>query len=147
MIHYLPLGGKDRPLSFSYANVYEYELATGRGYEYDVAELALQVIRAGQAMGTDDVGTAARGISMVRFFDVAYAALRVGHLKAGAPAAFTVHDVAEWFGADLAQVSRFTELLLEANFNLDPRDRDDDDAPADDSKKKALTTAPTGPNS
>ena len=100
MIHHIHLGGQDRPITFAYSAAYEYELQTGKSYEIDVAELAGQIIVAGANLGTDDVGAAARTISMVKYLDIAYAALRAAHFKTKTPITFTIHDVADWFGED-----------------------------------------------
>lgn len=146
MIHNIHLGGQDRPLTFAYSAAYEYELSTGKFYEQDVAELAVQVIAAGAMLKTDNLGEAARTISMVKYLDIAYAALRAGHLKTRTPINFTVHDVADWFGEDKKQASRFTELLLQANFNLKP-DPDEQEEQDDDPAKKKRPAQLTGTNS
>jgi len=140
MIHHIHLGGQDRPITFAYSAAYEYELLTGKSYEIDVAELAGQIIIAGANLGTDDIGAAARTISMVKYLDIAYAALRAGHFKTKTPITFTIHDVADWFGDDKQKAAQFTEMLLSANFNLDAvaEDKPDPEKPA---KKKARKAA------
>lgn len=139
MIHHIHLGGQDRPITFAYSAAYEYELQTGKSYEIDVAELAGQIIVAGANLGTDDVGAAARTISMVKYLDIAYAALRAAHFKTKTPITFTIHDVADWFGEDKQKAAQFTEMLLSANFNLDAVAEDAD--PEKPAKKKALKAA------
>ena len=143
MIQYIHLGGQDRPITFAYSTAYEYELQTGKSYEKDVAELAGQLIVAGASIGTDDVATAVGQISMVKYIDIAFAALRAGHLKAKTPITFTVHDVADWFGDDKQKAAQFTEMLFYANFNLKTDQPPvDSESPGDsvDSKKKAPAT-------
>lgn len=151
MLNYIHLGGQDRPITFAYSTAYEYELQTGKSYEKDVAELAGQIIVAGASIGTDDVATAVAQISMVKYIDIAFAALRAGHLKAKIPVTFTVHDVADWFGDDKQKAGQFTEMLLSANFNLKPdQSPGDSESPGDsvgDSKKKAPETELIGTNS
>jgi len=126
MIHFVHIGGQERPVCFSYSVAYEYEKQTGKFYEPDVQALAVQVITAGAALGTDDVATAARSISIVKFTDIMHAALVVGCRKAGQKADFSSYEVADWLGENPEAVGRLTELLLSANFNLKP-----DAAPAD----------------
>ena len=139
MIHHIHLGGQDRPITFAYSTAYEYELQTGKSYELDVAELAGQLIVAGANLGTDDVGTAARTISMVKYLNIAYAALRAGHFKTKTPITFTIHDVADWFGDDKQKAAQFTEMLFFANFNLDVSAEDKHEADTEKpAKKKAL---------
>ena len=118
MIHYLTLGDAERPITFSYSVAYEYEMQTGKFYEADVQDLARQVIMAGAAIGTDDVGAAARTISIVKFVDILFTCLVVGYRKTGKPVDFSKYDVADWLGGNMDTVSRFTSLLLEANFSL-----------------------------
>jgi hypothetical protein len=120
MVHFVDIGGRDRPVCFSYSVAYEYELQTGKFYAPDVQELAMQVITAGAALGTDDVATAARSVSIVKFTDIIFAALLVGARKEKQPADFTKYDVADWMGGNPAAAGRLTELLLSANFNLKP---------------------------
>lgn len=143
MIHYLTLGDAERPLTFAYSVAYEYELQTGKFYENDVHSLARQIVLAGIDMGTDDTAVAARGVSIVKFVDILFACLVVGHRKTNTPVTVTRHDVADWLGGNLDAVSRFTTMLLEANFSL-PGEKSDSDEPADaealagETKKKSL---------
>lgn len=141
MIHHIHLGGQDRPITFAYSAAYEYELLTGKSYEIDVAELAGQIIIAGANLDTDDIGAAARTISMVKYLDIALAALRAGHFKTKTPITFTIHDVADWFGDDKQKAAQFTELLLAANFNLDGADYKSEADPEKPAKKKARKAA------
>lgn len=136
MIHYVNIGGRERPVSFAYSVAYEYEKLTGKFYEPDVQALAVQVITAGAALGTDDVATAACSISIIKFTDIIFAALLVGARKAGQPADFTAYDVADWLGENPEAVGRLTELLLSANFNLKPDAATDNGEPADDEAGK-----------
>ena len=131
MVHYVDIGGRERPVSFAYSVAYEYEKRTGQFYEPDVQALALQVITAGAALGTDDVATAARSISIVKFTDIAFAALLVGARKTGQPTDFTAYDVADWLGENPTAVGRLTELLLSANFNLKPDEATEDPTSAE----------------
>lgn len=131
MIHYITLGDAERPITFTYSVAYEYEMQTGKFYEADVQDLARQVIMAGAAIGTDDVGAAARTISIVKFVDILHACLVVGYRKTGKPVDFTKYDVADWLGGNLDTVSRFTSLLLEANFSLPSESGGDSESPPD----------------
>lgn len=144
MTHYITLHGEERPVTFSHAVAYEYELKTGRSYEADVAELAAQVILAGQHLGTDDVATAVRTISIVKYVDIMFAAMCVGYRKTKRAIDFTVYDLAEWLGEERQVAGTLTTMFLEANFNLkaDP-DNTTDPGPAvapDDAKKKTSLT-------
>lgn len=136
MIHYLTLGDAERPVTFSYSVAYEYEMQTGKFYEADVQELARQVIMAGAAIQTDDIATAARSLSIVKFVDILHACLVVGYRKTGKPVDFTKYDVADWLGGNLETVATFTTLLLQANFNLPGESSDNGDPQADEPKKK-----------
>lgn len=138
MIHYLHLDGEEKPITFVYSVPWEYELEhPGKFYNTEVTELCVQILRAGAALtqaisdvpdentGTVDKlismvsrANAAGGFSMVKFVDILYICLRVGHRKTGKPADFTPRDVADWIGGNNEAVGKFTTLLLQANFNL-----------------------------
>lgn len=138
MMHFVDIGGRERPVCFSYSVAYEYQSQTGRFYEPDVQELAVQVITAGAALGNDDVATAARSINIVKFTDIIFAALLTGARKEKQPVDFTTYDVADWLGENPEAVGRLTELLLTANFKLPQSGADDEPASdeAADGKKK-----------
>lgn len=147
MVHYINIGGRERPVSFAYSIAYEYEKRTGQFYEPDVQALAVQVIVAGAALGTDDVATAARSISIVKFTDIAFAALLVGARQTGQPMDFTVYDVADWLGENQEAVGLLTELLLSANFNLKPDATTDNEQTDNEAGKKKNRGRLTGTNS
>lgn len=139
MIHYITLGDAERPISFDYSVAYEYEFHTGKFYENDVHSLARQIVLAGIDMGTDDTAVAARGVSIVKFVDILFACLLVGHRKTNTPITFTRHDVADWLGGNLDAVSRFTTMLLEANFSLPGEKSDEQNGEMEgETKKKSL---------
>ena len=150
MLHYVDIGGQERPVCFSYSVAYQYEKQTGNFYEPDVQALAIQVIAAGATLGTDDVATAARTISIVKFADIIYAAFVVGGRKAKKPVDFSIDDLVDWLGENPDAVGRLTELLLTANFKLPEAGQDDepasDAATAGDGKKKTPARL-TGTNS
>lgn len=144
MVHYIHLNGEERPVTFTHAVAYEYEQQTGRSYEADVAELATQVILAGQKIGTDDVAAAVRTISIVKYVDIMFAAMLVAHRKKGMKVTFTVYDLADWLGEERQVAATLTTMFLEANFNLkaDPKNTSDPgpaEAPDDAKKKTELT--------
>jgi len=149
MVHYITLGGQERPVCFSYAVAYEYEKQTGHYYEADVAALGAQIITAGARAGTDDVATAAREISMVKFIDILYACLLVGYRKERLRIDFELYDVAEWLTDNRDTVSQFATMLLEANFDLSGENQTDDEEPDDEKKRKPPTARKklTGTNS
>lgn len=136
MVHFVNIGGQERPVCFSYSVAYEYELQTGKFYEPDVQALAVQVITAGASLGTDDVATAARSISIIKFTDIMHAALVVGCRKEKKPVDFDKYDVADWLGQNPDAVGRLTELLLTANFNLKPDAATDEAPPPEEETKK-----------
>lgn len=148
MVRYVRLGGQDRPVCFSYAVAYEYERQTGKFYEQDVQTLAAQVIAAGAEHSTDDVASAARHISMVKFIDILHACLVVGYRKERMQVDFAPYDVADWLSEDRDTVTEFTAMLLEANFDLSGENQSDNDEGDTHEKKRTLgRKKSTGTNS
>lgn len=148
MVHFVDIGGRERPVCFSYSVAYEYQSQTGRFYEPDVQELAVQVITAGAALGNDDVATAARSINIVKFTDIMFAALLIGARKERQAVDFTKYDVADWLGENPAATGRLTELLLTANFKLPESGGDSESQPdSNGTGKKKNPARLTGKNS
>lgn len=147
MLHYVDIGGRERPVCFSYSVAYQYEKQTGNFYEPDVQSLAIQVIAAGATLGTDDVATAARTISIVKFADIMFAAFVVGGRKAKTPVDFTIDDLVDWLGENPEAVGRLTELLLTANFKLPESGGDLESPPDSDAGKKKTPARSIGMNS
>lgn len=141
MIHYIDIGqGKNRrarPVSFDNALAYEYELTTGKSYLKDLTALFSELTGVAQTMNTDDVSTAASGMSVVKFGDIMHCAFRLGAIEAREPLDFTVYDVVNWLMADPQAVTKLVDLLADAN--SDPGAANDEDA------KKKNTTRPNSP--
>lgn len=138
MIHYLNLGGQDRPLTLTYSVAYDYQVEFGRYYNTDVTELCVQILRAGDSLNKAKAELSAdleksqidkmmdliraangsEGFDMIKFVDILFVALVVGHRKTSTPVKFTQRDVADWIGESAEAIAEFTSLLLQANFNL-----------------------------
>lgn len=136
MVHFIELGGVERPVSFGQALAYEYELTTGRSYLRDLQQLFIEISEVAAGMNTDDVTTAASQMSVVKFVDLMHCALRLGHRYERQTVGFDAYQVAEWLLGDSEAVSRLVGWLAEANF--DPKS-DDGEA----SKKKTASRAST----
>lgn len=159
MIHYINLGGQERPFTLVYSVPFDYEMEyEGRFYNTDVAELVTQMMNAATSMGeaqkrlledgetdyTKIVGLISQansvGLSVVRLVNILFVALKVGHRIAGVPVEFSKQDVADWIGGNTDAVAKFTYTLLQANFNFpDPSENGKEDA--DDTKKKKKAPA------
>lgn len=154
MIHYIEIGGRERPITFSYSVPFQYQLKTGRFYNVDITTLCINLLQAGNALieqvGEPPATLSARleqiraanshPIDMLLLLDVALVCLEVGHRKAGVPIDFTKDDVADWLGEDREAIFTITQLLLAANFNLKPDEATEDpassEATTDEGKKK-----------
>ncbi len=81
----ITIGGKERPIHFSYAALYEYERQTGRNAIADFANIQ------------------SNGVSVTIVTDLLYCGLIVGHKIAGGridAIDFNHYDVAEWAFTD-----------------------------------------------
>ena len=146
MIHYIDIGqGEDRrarPVSFDNALAYEYELTTGKSYLRDLTELFSELAGVAQTMNTDDVSTAAAGMSVVKFGDIMYCAFRLGAIEARQTPDFTVYDVVNWLMADTPAVTKLVDLLV--NANSDPGAEIDEEAKKKDTTPQNSPSASTG---
>ncbi len=155
MVHYINLGGRERPFTLVYSVPFDYEMEyEGRFYNTDVAELVAQMMNAAASMGeaqkrlledkesnyTKIIGLISQansvGLSVVRLVNILYIALKVGHRIAGEPVDFTKQDVADWIGGNTDAVTKFTIVLLHANFNLSGGASDETGDKASESERK-----------
>ncbi len=109
----LDLGGKKRPVRFSFSALYEYEKQTGRNAIADFSKM-----------------NASGGVSVTVVADLIFAGLVVAHQSAGVAVDFTAHDVADWVFSEDGVVDRFTQVFTDS-FSQKPN--------LDKSKKKAGT--------
>jgi len=91
----IELGGKARPVRFSFAALYEYEKMTGRNAIADFSQIS--------GSGSTSVSVAA---------DLIFAGLVIGHKSAGAQVDFSVHDVADWAFGSPKVMEDFTAIFL-----------------------------------
>ena len=171
MIHHINIGGEDRPLTLTYSVPWQYELETGRYYNQDVTELCVEILRAGdevnkarknfeqqgepksnvdQMIDLIRIANGSAGFSMVRFIDIFYVSLAVGHRKSGVPFPYTKTEIADMVMNEGEVVEKFTLLLLQANFKLkldDPGEAEPDESATDDTAKKKSPALLTGTNS
>ncbi len=117
MTHFIELGEKERPVCFTQALGYEYERTMQRSFLRDLNGLFEQIARVGQAIGTNDVGEAAAGMSVVILVDMAYCALRLGYRREKMEVDFDAYDVADWILNNEPAVSQLTVWLVEANID------------------------------
>jgi len=93
----LDLGGKKRPVRFSFAALYEYEKQTGRNAIADFSKI-----------------NAAGGVSVTVAADLIFAGLVIGHQSAGIAVDFTAHDVADWVFSEEGVMEQFTQVFTES---------------------------------
>lgn len=84
MTQQIEIGGKQRPVRFGFAGLYEYEQQTGRKALSDFASLSAGL----------------ENVSITLIVDLVYYGLVCGHRKDGANVDFDKFDVAEWIGND-----------------------------------------------
>ena len=129
-VHFLELGGKERPVCLDQTLAYEYERTLGRSYLRDLNDLFVQIAQVGQAMSTNDVGTAAANLSVVTLVNFVYASMRLGCRRTSTSVDFDEYQVADWILGNQQAVSQFTVWLVEANVDTSVKE-------GDDSKKNA----------
>ncbi len=106
----IEIGGKIRPIRFSYAALYEYEKNTGRNAIADFS--AIQ----GEA------------ISVTVAADLIFAGLTLGAKSKGKTVDFTVYDVADWSFNDQAVITTAMAIFSESfpKTGTAPEDGDDE---------------------
>jgi len=125
------IGGRKRPINFTFEVAYHYERTTGRKYLTDLGLLFGQLSAGAAFVGSDDPGEALDHISIVLLADLVTAALEYGAKKSGTEFDGTPEEVGAWLMQDpQAAVDVFTVLA--------------DSLPkSDDAKKKATTNNTT----
>lgn len=118
IIHYVSVGGNDRPVCFSNALAYHFELTTGKSYLSELALLFTELGQVASRSGTVDVGVAAAQISVVRFVDIMHSAFVLGARQERIQVDFDQYDVADWLMSDSTAVAQLANMLAEAN--IDP---------------------------
>lgn len=112
MVHYIKIGGKERPLSFGYEVGYSYESATGGNYNELIYKIASEITKAGEAMSENDLGRVAAAMSIKPMTDVVYFGLKHAHRHEGVEIDFDVETVAGWlFGSQAAMQACVTALF------------------------------------
>lgn len=97
MIHWIEMGGKERPIRFGTAALYKYEQITGRSAISDFA-----------AMQT------AGGAKITTIVDLIGAGLVCGYSEQRMAVDFTELDVADWIGQDQALIDTIMEIFADS---------------------------------
>lgn len=134
MTNTINLGGKDRPISFSHAMAYHFEVTTGKKYLAELDSLFKEFAAAND--DDTDIVEAVKGISYVRLVDIAYAALTLGCREQQKNVDFDSYQVAEWLNADSGAV---TSLIVALSDSL-PKPDENGQAKGDEGKKEATPT-------
>lgn len=92
----IEIGGKHRPIRFSYASLYEYEKNTGRNAIADFSTLQ------------------ASQISVVMASDLIFAGLSLGYKSSGLPVDFTAYDVADWAFESPEAITKAMEIFADS---------------------------------
>lgn len=103
MTKYIQIGGKDRPLKFGFAALYEYEQRTGR--------LAIPDL---------DSMTDPNRVSVSIMMDLLYSGFVCGAREESANVDFTIQDVAGWFNS-FEQAVQVINMIRE-DIEADPAD-------------------------
>lgn len=111
----ITIGGKERPIHFGNEVAYSYQLRTGKKYLAEVNALLTQDLAPVAAeIGTDDVGTAAVNMDVVRLAELTFGALAYAHRKQNTPIDFDTEDVAGWLLTDMEALQQAITLLIDS---------------------------------
>lgn len=116
------IGGKLRPVRFSYAALYEYEQNTGRKAIEDFTKLQTE------------------GISVTLATDLIYAGLSLGAKTVGAVPDFSVYDVSDWVFSEPGSIDATMKIFSDSFPNAVP----DKEGGPDESKKVKTAKKGTG---
>lgn len=105
----IEIGGKLRPVRFSYAALYEYEINTGRNAIADFAQLQ------------------AEQVSVKIASDLLFAGLSLGAKTNGKVPDFTVYDVADWAFENPDAIAKAMEIFAESFPKTGPAPEGGDD--------------------
>ena len=95
-IQQIKIGGKMRPVRFSYAALYEYENHTGRNAISDFNQMQNG------------------GVSVVMSADLVFAGLSAGYRTTGKEIDFTALDVADWVFENPASMQKVMEIFADS---------------------------------
>lgn len=110
----LTIGGRKRPVNFTFEVAYRYEETTGRKYMRDLRLLFRQLAEISQIAGsdnTDDLVDATDQISMVVLADIVHTALDYAATERGETLDCTPSQVAGWLLTDTAASAQVFNLL------------------------------------
>lgn len=142
MTTWIKLGGKERPMRFTYDAGYKYEEETGGNWNETIFSVVLASERVKEALAAGDFLGVASAFSVKPISDLTFFALRYEHRKMGIEIDFEPEDVANWLFSDPPAMSACSAAIHAAL----PRVQDDDSTkkkPAE-SKKPEVLSASTG---
>lgn len=98
MTNFIQIGGRERPVRFGMAGLYEYEQRTGRKALADFASLAGGL----------------EAVSITLMVDLVYCGLTCGARAESQNVDFTPYDVADWLTGDNATLEKVMALFAES---------------------------------
>jgi hypothetical protein len=110
----IKLGGKQRPVRFGFAALYQYEETTGRKALQDFATLSIDP----------------QNISVKTVTDIAFCGLSCGHQSLSQTVTFTEFDVADWVMGDEKALTKIFNLF-EKSFPKAKEAKSDEAAPGE----------------
>lgn len=108
------IGGRKRPINFTFEVAYDYERTTGRKYIKDYNLLCAQLAETANRLQSESPETAGDGISIVLLADMVHAALDYGARKVGQELEATPQEVAGWILSDQNAAQQVFTVLLES---------------------------------
>lgn len=114
MVHYIKLGGQERPIGFGYSVGLEYELSTGGNYNELVFRVVSEAQEAREQFAAGNLVGVSASVSVVPITTVVYHGLRFGYRKEGLTPDFEMPDVAEWLFMDQEAIQACVTALFES---------------------------------
>ncbi len=133
MVHYIKIGGKERPVSFGYEVGYSYEMETDGNYNALVYKIVDGAFAAREALSANDLARASGTVGVKPLSDVVYFGMKHAHRQEGLEIDFSVEDVAGWIFGSQKTIQACITALMESL----PRPSEDD-APDVVAKKKIV---------
>lgn len=142
MIHWIKLGGEERPVCFGYEVARSYELDTGGNYNELLFTIANETQQSFEAYQTGNIAGAVAARRVGPISDLVFAGLKYAYRKEGFVIDFDADDVAGWLFGDTTAMERCITAVFESM--PQPKSEEGQQQPAASKKKTIARPGSTG---